>query len=269
MKTRFFLVFLLLMALNLVLFGRSAELDIRMFDNEKMVIVLDNFTFDEDRGRYHISNLSHGYHDLEVYRLMHNGLNPNASASFNLFYKGRIFLQEGYLTYAEVDRGAKVIILKRVKLNNSPHGYGNNGNHYGNNGNNGNHYGHYGNNGNHYGHNGNNSHYGGSYGYGAPSYSYGMDPIAFNELKHTISRTSFDSNRLDIAKFAVTGNRMTSMQVAEITSLLTFESTKLDFAKYAYRFVVDPGSYFMVANAFTFSSSKRELFDFIGYGSGY
>ena len=262
MKTRFFFVFLLLMALNLVLFGRSAELDIRMFDNEKMVIVLDNFTFDEDRGRYHITNLSSGYHDLEVYRLMHNGLNPNAPASFNLFYRGRIFLQEGYLTYAEVDRGAKVIILKRVKLHNSPHYNSNNGNHYGHYGNNGNHYGQYNN-------NGNNNYYGGSYGYGTPAYSYGMDPIAFNELKHTISRTSFDSNKLDIAKFAVTGNRMTSMQVAEITRMFTFESTRLDFAKYAYRFVVDPGSYFMVANAFTFSSSKRELFDFIGYGSGY
>ena len=248
MKTRFFLVFLLLLALNLVLFARTAELDIRMSDNSSIIVVVDNYEFNENRNSYHITGLSQGYHSLEVYRIMYNSFNPHAPATTQLFYSGRIYLQGGFLTYAEVSRSGHLRILRKVALNAGYHGHGNHGNHYGH---------------------GSHGHSGGGYGYGGYSHSYGMDPAAFAELRGTIARASFDSNKLDIAMFAVSRNRMTSAQVADITRMFSFESNRLEFAKYAYSFVTDPGSYFMVANAFTFSSSKRELFDFIGYGSGY
>lgn len=244
MKTRLFFVFLLLLTLNFVLFARPAELDIRMSDNSTMIVVVDEYAFDDGQSAYHITDLSHGYHDVEVYRVVYNAYLPNSSVSTQLLYRGRIFLQGNYLTYAEVSRFGRLSIIRKTLLN-SGYGYGNP-----------------------YGH-GNNGHVSGNFGHGGYGYAYGMDPASFSELKHTISRTSFDSNKLELAKFAASRNRMTSAQIAEITRLLTFESTKLDFAKFAYSFVVDPGSYFIVANAFTFSSSKRELFDYIGYGSGY
>jgi hypothetical protein len=244
MKTRFILVFFLLLALNFVLFAKPAELDIRMYDNSNFIVVIDNYPFDDGRQAYHIRNLSHGHHHIEVYRLIYNGYNPHAPAVSKLFFSGRIFLQGGYLTYAEVNRYGRLSIIRKTLLN-SGYGYGNPYCH------------------------GNNGHVSGNFGHGGSGYAYGMNPASFSELKHSISRTSFDSNKLELAKFAASRNRMTSGQVSEITRLFTFESNRLDFAKFAYSFVVDPGSYFVVANAFTFSSSKRELFDYIGYGSGY
>jgi len=241
MKTRFFIVFLLLLALNFVVFSKTAELDIRMFDNSPMIVVIDNYTFDEGRSSYHLSNLSHGYRHIEIYRVVYNVYNPYAPASTQLFYSGRIFLNSGYLTFAEINRFGKLVILRKERLYHSHHGF--NG-----------------------GHNGNNSYIGGQFGYGGHANHHGMHPADFDDLKRTIRRTSFDSNRLDIAKFAVSGNRMTSRQVAELTGLFTFESNRLEFAKYAFRFVTDPGSYYIVADAFTFSSSKRELFEYMGYG---
>jgi hypothetical protein len=263
MKARLLFLFLLLMALQVVLFSAPAELDIRMFDDSKMIVVIDNYEFNENSGRYYITDLSHGYHDIDVYRVMYGLGNQTYT---ELFYSGRIYLQGGFLTFAEVDRGSRLIIVKKVMLN-TGHGNNNNGNHYGHYNNNGNHYGHYSGGGGHYGYGGNYGHSGGGYGYG--EYSYGMEPAAFAELKRSMASNSFDSNKLDFAKFAVSRNRMTSSQIYELTSMFTFESNKLEFSKFAYAYVLDPGSYFIVANAFTFSSSKRELFNFIGYGSGY
>lgn len=264
MKTKSIFLFFLFLALSFVLFSAPAELDIRMADNSTMIVVIDQYEFDENAGRYHIRDLSHGNHSLEVYRISTHGFGPNAPIFTELFYRGNIWLQGGFLTYAEVDASGRLHIIKKISLNSSPHG--NNNGYYNNNGN---HYGHYNGNGNH-------SHVSGTYGYGngygngyGSNYGYGMDPGLFMELKRTIALESFDSHRLDLAKFAVSGNRLSSAQIFELTSLFTFESNKLEFAKYAFHYVTDPGSYFIVANAFTFSSSKRELFDYIGLGSGY
>jgi hypothetical protein len=242
MKARFVCVFFLVLILQFVLFSRTAELEIRMFDNTNMIVVLGDYQFDENRGRYHISDLSAGYYNMEVYRKPNSLYGQSGISNAQLFYRGNIHLPEGYLTYAEVTPSGRLEIVKRVSLHQTPH-YG--GSHHHNSGS-------YGHPGGYYGH-------GHSYGYA------GMEPRAFDELKYTIRNTSFDRNKLDIAKFAASRNRLTSFQVTEIIHLFSFESNKLDFAKYAYGFVADPGSYFMVANAFTFSSSKRELYRYIGY----
>lgn len=92
-----------------------------------------------------------------------------------------------------------------------------------------------------------------------------MDFNSFMLLKNMISDASFDSRKLEIAKFAVSRNYLSSSQILELTNLFSFESNKLDFAKFAYQYASDPGSYFIVANAFSFNSNKRALFDFIGF----
>jgi hypothetical protein len=56
---------------------------------------------------------------------------------------------------------------------------------------------------------------------------------------------------------------MTTAQVSQIMALFSFEDSKLDFAKFAYGRTYDLSNYFMVNNAFTFSSSVDELNDFI------
>ena len=54
-------------------------------------------------------------------------------------------------------------------------------------------------------------------------------------------------------------SHVSSEQVFELMELLTFDSYRLELAKFAYRFTVDKGAYFIVNNAFTFSSNISAL----------
>lgn len=91
----------------------------------------------------------------------------------------------------------------------------------------------------------------------------GMHPADFEMLKQTIRNQSFDSSRLSVAKQATSMNYLSSRQVFELMELLTFESSKLEFAKHAYNRTVDRNNYYVVNNAFTFSSSVDELTRYI------
>lgn len=90
-----------------------------------------------------------------------------------------------------------------------------------------------------------------------------MAPDAFAAAKNSISSKSFEDTKLTTAKQVAGSNCLSSNQVKEIMSLFSFEDSKLTFAKFAYNRVVDKNNYFMVNDAFTFSSSVDELNDFI------
>lgn len=94
----------------------------------------------------------------------------------------------------------------------------------------------------------------------------GIMPSHFNTMLHQIENESFDSSKLKLAKLIVLTNRLTSVQVKQITDTFTFECSRLAFAKFAHDKVIDPHNYFKVIDSFTFSSSKNELLEFInGY----
>jgi len=90
----------------------------------------------------------------------------------------------------------------------------------------------------------------------APPY---MSDYDFMHLRASIVRLSFDSSRLNLAKQGVSSNIVTAAQVRELMSLLTFESNRLELAKFAYHYTFDKHRYFIVNDAFTFSSSIRSL----------
>ena len=92
---------------------------------------------------------------------------------------------------------------------------------------------------------------------------FAPDAASFSMMIQQISAQSFDDNRLQVAQQIVMSNRVTSAQVTDIARLFSFESTRLKFAKFAYAYVLDPNSYFMVNNAFSFSSSVDDLHRFI------
>lgn len=96
-----------------------------------------------------------------------------------------------------------------------------------------------------------------------PSYCMPMDFSAFEAAKTTIMKASFDDTKLSIAKQIASANCLTAAQIRDIMKLFSFESTRLDFAKFAYRYCYDKGNYFMVNDAFSFSSSIDELNQFI------
>ena len=90
-----------------------------------------------------------------------------------------------------------------------------------------------------------------------------MDVQSFEMLKRALSRENFENSRLEIAKSSIDRNNFSTLQVRDLILLFSFESNKLDVAKYAYGKVVDKNNFFQVYDAFSFSSSKEDLANYI------
>ncbi|MFN6378847.1 MAG: DUF4476 domain-containing protein [Flavobacteriales bacterium] len=90
-----------------------------------------------------------------------------------------------------------------------------------------------------------------------------MDSGSFTSAKGSISSKGFDDTKLSTAKQAVKANCMSVAQIKEVMGLFGFEESKLEFAKFAYDFCTDKNNYYMVGDAFSFSSSTDELNEFI------
>ena len=90
-----------------------------------------------------------------------------------------------------------------------------------------------------------------------------MSNQELNAVMRAIQNESFSSDKLAIARQAVMFQNVKANQVAEIGSLFSFESDRLEFAKMAYKNTIDKQNYYLVNSIFHFSSSKRELNNFI------
>ncbi len=90
-----------------------------------------------------------------------------------------------------------------------------------------------------------------------------MNPNNFRRAKQTISNADFSSDKQTIAQQIVNSNCLTAQQVKEIADLFDFESDKLKFAKFAYTHTYDIENYFIINDIFDFSSSIKELNNYI------
>jgi hypothetical protein len=95
------------------------------------------------------------------------------------------------------------------------------------------------------------------------NYTQTITNDAFNTLLHQLKQESFDSNKIDIVKTATNNNAVTAEQAKAIVMLLCFESNKLTIAKLLYNSTADKQNFFVVNDAFTFSTTKRELTEYI------
>ncbi|MCB9187044.1 MAG: DUF4476 domain-containing protein [Flavobacteriales bacterium] len=95
-----------------------------------------------------------------------------------------------------------------------------------------------------------------------PAY-IGMHPEAFVGALESIKAQWFDSDRIRVAKQIIRTNPISSQQIAEIMQLMSFESSRLEIAKFSYQFATDRENFFIVNDVFWFSSSVRELDRFI------
>lgn len=164
-------------------------------------------------------------------------------------------------------------------------GHGGNGGHGNNNGGHGNNNGGHGNNGHGNGGHGNggygnNNHGNGGYGNGGygnggygnngywnngygptdnPRCHFPMQQNDFNSLRSQVRARYFDSSRMTVAKQACRYNCMTSDQIRDLCKEFAYESNRLDFAKYAFEYCYDRYRYYIVGQAFTYSSSVDQL----------
>jgi hypothetical protein len=87
----------------------------------------------------------------------------------------------------------------------------------------------------------------------------------YQGMLSAIKKESFENGKLDLAEtlFGAPRQQVSSVQVLGVLKLFAFENSRLTFAKFAYDRVIDPNSYYKVYDAFSFSSSKKELSDYM------
>ncbi len=236
----------------------NSNLSLGMQDNEKFTLAFDNNFYSTPSNTYSVTNIFPGSHHV---RMMSAPTQAGACGLPRLLFDGWVNVPENSIVTAYANEYSQLNVLSVVPLvqqqvyYNPNVNYGNgycngNGNNYGNN---------YGNGWN------NSSGYTNNY-YGQNNYyppTYGMNAVDFDALKNSIRSKPFDSDKLLVAEQASASNRLTAQQVSELVQLMDFESSKLALAKSAYGNTVDKNNYYMVSNAFTFSSSITELSNYI------
>lgn len=93
--------------------------------------------------------------------------------------------------------------------------------------------------------------------------STAMSSANFNSAKSNIASKGFDDTKLSTAKSIVKTNCMSAAQIKTICEEFGFDESRLEFAKYAYDYCTDKNNYFVVNEAFSFSSSTDELNEYI------
>lgn len=85
-----------------------------------------------------------------------------------------------------------------------------------------------------------------------------------NDIVSSIKKESFDDSKMTVAKQIISAKKcFTVDQITRIVKLFSFDSSRLEIAKYAYEYCTDKDNYYKVKDAFSFSSSKDELTDFL------
>lgn len=242
----------------------NSELSIRISDNSKFTLNVDDYAFGTPSTIYNVTNLTPGMHHVQMFRPVaqtygHCGLPV-------MLYDGWVNIPADSRVTAVNSEMGVLNILSVVSLVANGYPYGGYGNGWGyGNGGNGNNSG-YGNGG--YGGNG------GGYGnYGGwypppPPLQLGMSQADFDALKASIAGKPFEETKYLVAAQALQSNKVTARQVKELMDLMSFESTKLALAKYAYGKAIDRQNYYLVNDAFSFSGSTTELAQYINNYQG-
>lgn len=90
-----------------------------------------------------------------------------------------------------------------------------------------------------------------------------MDDKAFSAAKLQASEESYESAKLRRVKQISDANFLMTSQVKELLTVLSFESNRLDFARYAYPRTFDQANYADVKDGLKYTKSKDELAAFI------
>ena len=178
-----------------------------------------------------ITDIRPGVHVLKIYKYKTSrGANDRYNVNGQLIYAGNITVRSGYHTDITINRFGKAFIDER-QINGGYYAedYEDNGGQWGSNNN----------------------------------YLQAMSAGDFEQSKRAIKQESFDRTKVVIAKQTIDGNNFSSAQVKELVKLFSFESSRLDIAKYCFSHCIDKGNYFIVNEAFDFSSSKEELAKYV------
>lgn len=91
-----------------------------------------------------------------------------------------------------------------------------------------------------------------------------VDDAQFAKVKSAISGEFYDEGKVTMAKVVLKDNWFTAEQLKQLCGLFFYDDKKLVFAKYAYDYCADKGSYFILAQALFYDYNKKELLEYIG-----
>lgn len=94
-------------------------------------------------------------------------------------------------------------------------------------------------------------------------YSNVMNPTEFNSFLKAIKNESFDDGKKDLIFVSSYDVNFTAKQIKEILDTFSFDDNKLDIAKKLYHRCLDRHNFYIVSDAFTFSSNKKKLNEYI------
>ncbi len=89
-----------------------------------------------------------------------------------------------------------------------------------------------------------------------------IDDATANAWVGELKRISFDSEREQTARRLISGQCLTVAQIRRMSNTFSFDSGKLNFMKSALAQTYDIDNFLLLNEAFSFSSSKRDLGDF-------
>jgi hypothetical protein len=90
-----------------------------------------------------------------------------------------------------------------------------------------------------------------------------MNSVDFDKAVAQIKAQTFEDTKMKVAKQVLKNNYMNCSQIKTIIGLLTYEESKLDFAKAAYERCVEKNNYYLLNDAFTYSTSVDDLNEFL------
>ena len=95
-----------------------------------------------------------------------------------------------------------------------------------------------------------------------------VQPIPERDSKNmvqTLRREPFENSRIQIAKQILGSSRgnFLSSQVKQLVGCFDFDPGKLEIAKFAYDYTMDPENYYLVSDAFAFSTTRQQLASYI------
>lgn len=90
-----------------------------------------------------------------------------------------------------------------------------------------------------------------------------MSTMDFNDFIKQLRAQSFDETKVNMAKQATGANCMSVSQIKAVMKEISFEQSRLDYAKFAYSYTNERNKYYMLNDAFSFSSSVDELSNYV------
>lgn len=245
---RFFTLVTFLLLTTTVFAGwDDGRLSITSMSVNPIRVMVDGRQVQVGNREFRISNLTPGYHRVQIYAVNYNNNNRRRGIFGNnrdeLIYNSNINIRRGMHTDIIVNRFGKVFIDEQAIDNRYDDGWYNGDDR--NNGGWGN-----GRNDDGWGNNGHNRY-------------QPMDYQKFQQLKQSVERSNFDDNKMELLRSVLPNNAVSAQQVKELVQLMSFEQNKLELAKFAYRYTTDRNSYFIVNDAFSYGTSKTELTRYI------